>query len=263
MQTGPFEMAVDPSDYMRRIATSPIGQMYKSIGLQQLGLTAGASVLDLGCGPGIDLLSYAEVVGGTGVVVGVDCNEAAVDDARQRTVDLPQVRLHHADIEALPLPDESFDAIHGDRVLQHVPDPTVALAEAVRVLKIGGRAVFAEPDWRTLIIDHPQTHLSDAFTRYVIDHQVRNARIGGQLSRLTCLAGLTVETVLPITSVYDDPTAADQVFGFKRVTNRAIRAGLISDGEGRHFLEGLAAKPFFASVTLFMVVARKEPPKLP
>lgn len=47
MQTGTFETAVDPSDYMRRIATSPIGQAYKSTELRQLGLTAGASVLDL------------------------------------------------------------------------------------------------------------------------------------------------------------------------------------------------------------------------
>lgn len=60
--------------------------------------------------------------------------------------------------------DGSFDAVHTDRVLQHVSDPDAALASAARLLRPGGRAVFAEPDWRTLVIDHAEPALPEAFT---------------------------------------------------------------------------------------------------
>ena len=175
MPIAPFETAVDPSEYVLRIAASPLGRAYTSAVLDQLRLAAGASVLDLGCGPGADLAAYAAAVGPTGTVVGVDHQEAAVDRARQRTADLPQVQAQQGDVAGLGWPDGSFDAVHTDRVLQHVLDVPAALAEAARVLKVGGRAVFAEPDWRTLVVDHPETHLSEAFTRYVVEHQVRRA----------------------------------------------------------------------------------------
>jgi cyclopropane fatty-acyl-phospholipid synthase-like methyltransferase len=55
-----FERVVDPNEYMLRLALSPIGQTYKSLALSQLRLGPGDAVLDLGCGPGADLVEYAD-----------------------------------------------------------------------------------------------------------------------------------------------------------------------------------------------------------
>jgi hypothetical protein len=76
-------------------------------------------------------------------------------------------------------------AEHFDRVLRHVPDPCAALAEARRVLRMGGTAVFAEPDWDTLIIDCPDQTTARAYIRFITDPVVRNATIGRQFP---CLA---------------------------------------------------------------------------
>lgn len=116
-------------------------------------------------------------------------------------------------MQALDLLSGSFDAAHADRVLQHVADPAGALLEAARVLKPGGQAVIAEPDWRTLVIDHPDPRLPDAFTRYVNEHQIHNPRLGSQLARLCTGAGLHIDAVIPVTSVFDNLAAADQVLG--------------------------------------------------
>jgi SAM-dependent methyltransferase len=254
----PFEQEVDAGEYLLRLATSPMGRTYKSLALQQLGLGPGAAVLDLGCGPGTDLAAFAEAVGPTGIVVGLDHDETAVGRARRRTAHLPQVQVRHGEVEALPMADGSFDAVHTDRLLQHVTDPAAAVAEAGRVLRVGARAVLVEPDWRTLLIDHPDARLPSIFARYVHDHQVRNPRIGSQLARLGHGAGLAVETVVPVTTVFDDPVAADQVLGFHRVTQRVVDRGLMSAADGERWLDHLArGQPFFASVTLFLVVAVK------
>src|SRR5437763_14016401 len=89
--------------------------------------------------------------------------------------------LAHGDIHNLHLADSSVDRAHTDRVLQHVADPSTVLAETRRVLRPGGRAVFAEPDWDTLIVDYPDLAVPRAYTRFVADGVVRNAGIGRQL----------------------------------------------------------------------------------
>lgn len=258
-----FEAGVDASAYMLRAAETPVGQAYKTLALQHLALAAGDIVVDLGCGPGADLRRYAEAVGPGGQVVGVDYDDTAVTDARARTADLSQVQVWLADISALDLVSGSVDAVHADRVLQHVADPSAAVAEAVRILRPGGRVVFAEPDWRTLVVDHPEPQLSEAFTRYVVDYQVRNPWIGIALPRLCRSAGLTELTVIPVTTVFETLAAADRILGFDRVSQRAVDRGLLSAADRRRWLDELASNWTSASVTLFMVAALVGSPKAP
>ncbi|MEK8145397.1 methyltransferase domain-containing protein [Streptomyces sp. M10(2022)] len=149
--------------------------------LDELGIRPGQTALDLGCGPGTDLASLAQAVAETGTVIGIDHDPATVDVARERTADTPTVTVRLGDIHDLPLPDRTADRARTDRVLQHVADPAGALREFHRVLRPGGRLVMGEPDWDTLTIDHPDSDLSRAYTRYVTDKAVRNARIGRQL----------------------------------------------------------------------------------
>jgi ubiquinone/menaquinone biosynthesis C-methylase UbiE len=70
-------------------------------------------------------------------VVGIDHDEVAAGEAKQRTPALSQVQVRWGDVQALEMSDGSFDSVHTDRVLQHVPDPAAAVAEAGRVLKVG------------------------------------------------------------------------------------------------------------------------------
>lgn len=90
-------------------------------------------VLDLGCGVGH---SYRELA--PRETVGVDV-EARVLVGQQR-------ETHAADMAALPFPDDSFASVLAVQSLEHVPDPEPVMAEVVRVLQDGGRAVFVTPN---------------------------------------------------------------------------------------------------------------------
>ena len=107
----------------------------------------GATVLDLGCGAGTDLLIAAQMVGPEGHVIGVDMTPGmlrlAMASAREMGV-ADRVELHESLIESLPLPDAEVDIVISNGVIDLVPDKDAVFAEIDRVLKPGGRLQFAD-----------------------------------------------------------------------------------------------------------------------
>lgn len=134
-----------------------------------------------------------------------------VKRARTRLAERSQVSVLQADAHALPAGDASVDLAWTDRTLQHAADPDGVLAEVHRVLRPGGRLVMAEPDWESLVFDHPDPDASRAYTRHLVDRMVRNALIGRQLPRRAARAGFDVGEVVPVTSVLRDAREADRI----------------------------------------------------
>lgn len=244
-----------PAHYLRRLASTEFGQAYKSLVADELRINPGATVLDLGCGPGVDLRAFAEAVGPAGRVLGLDSDAGAVSEAVRDFADCDEVEVRVGDVHALDLTDRSVDRVHTDRVLQHVVSPTQVVAEATRVLRPGGMGAFAEPDWDTLVIDFPEPAVPVAYRRFITERVVRNPRMGRALPGLCESAGLDVARVVPVTGVFRDVVAADQVFGFQRVTSRAVAAGYLTASAGSAWLDHLRTRPFFASVSVFVTTA--------
>ena len=84
---------------------------------------------------------------------------------------------------------------------------------------------------------------------------IRNPALGRQLPRLAAKAGFNVAKVTPITAVWREVRAADQVLGLHRVTTRAVTAGYLTQDTADQWLGHLATQPFFASTTLFITAA--------
>lgn len=101
----------------------------------------GDSVLDLGCGAGFDAFIAAQMVGPAGRVVGIDLSREmlAVAEAGRIEAGFTQVEFQEADVEALPIPAETFDVALSNGVLNLVPDKPAALRGIFRVLRPGGR----------------------------------------------------------------------------------------------------------------------------
>ena len=100
----------------------------------------GRSVLEVGCGAGVDLARFAR---GGARVTGVDLTSSAIGLAR---ANFEQQALRGeffvADGEHLPFPDASFDLVYAHGVVQYTADPARLVRECRRVLKPGGDAIF-------------------------------------------------------------------------------------------------------------------------
>lgn len=244
-----------PHDYLVRLAGSDAGVAYKRVVLRELDLRDGHTVVDLGCGPGADLPVMARRVGSGGRVIGVDHDPDAVVAACRAVDGCAHVEVRTGDVHAPGLRPGSVDRLRTDRVLQHVDDPGLVLAEAYLALRPGGRAVVAEPDWGTLAIDHPDAGIAEAYREFVLGEVVRNPTIGRQVPRLTAAAGFVVGRVEPVTAVFRDVHEADRVLGFARVTRRAVEAGHLDAAAGRRWLDHLVGGPFYASLTVVVTTA--------
>ncbi len=99
------------------------------------------TVADLGCGTGA---LAAELAGRVRRVLAVDQSAEMLRAARKRLARLPNVEIHEARLEALPLADASCDAAVAVLVLSYLREPTSALREAARILRPGGRLVVVE-----------------------------------------------------------------------------------------------------------------------
>ena len=104
-------------------------------------LHAGAIVLDLGSGGGIDVLLSAKRVGPTGYVYGLDMTPEMLALARRNADEagVGNVEFLQGHIESIPLPDNSVDVVISNCVINLSPDKPTVFAEMFRVLRPGGR----------------------------------------------------------------------------------------------------------------------------
>jgi arsenite methyltransferase len=109
-------------------------------------IDASATVVDIGCGAGMDLLLAAHRVGGTGKAIGVDMTPDMRDRARSAAaaLGLRHVGVIEGDATSLPLPDASTDVVISNGVLNLVPEKDKAFREIVRILRPGGRLQLAD-----------------------------------------------------------------------------------------------------------------------
>jgi ubiquinone/menaquinone biosynthesis C-methylase UbiE len=104
--------------------------------LNTFGDLSRKRLLDVACGTG-ELTAAAASLGA--IAEGVDFAATMVDNASQEYSD---INFREADAEQLPYPDAHFDAVVCSFGLLHIQNPEVALKEANRVLKAGGRYTF-------------------------------------------------------------------------------------------------------------------------
>ena len=104
--------------------------------LDSVNVAPGQRLLDFCCGSG---RTAKEAALRGAVVNGLDFSHAMVEVARRES---PSVTFDEGDAEAMPYPDGTFDAVVCKFGMHHVPRPSVALREAHRVLRPGGRIAY-------------------------------------------------------------------------------------------------------------------------
>ncbi|NUT22443.1 MAG: methyltransferase domain-containing protein [Hamadaea sp.] len=159
-----------------------------------VGLSPADDLLDVGCGTGAFLLKLAGE-GHLGQLIGLDAAPAAVTSLAAT----PGVTAVEGDAQRLPFDDATFDVVTARHMLYHVPDPLLALREAHRVLRPGGRfaAVVNFETTTPILMGLLQTSVGA--------HGFARPRPSGEVGRGPRMA-----------SVHDGnlPTLVQQIFGY-------------------------------------------------
>ena len=114
-------------------------------------LQPGQRLLDVGCGPGTVTSGLARAVA-PGLVTGLDAAPDVLATAREHAAEtgLTNLEFVEGDVYALNYPDDTFDIVYANQLLQHLSEPVAALQEMRRVLRPGGLLGVRDADYATM-----------------------------------------------------------------------------------------------------------------
>jgi arsenite methyltransferase len=152
----------DPAD----LAQVPASASERALGvanhLRFADITPGETILDVGCGAGIDTILAARRTGPTGRVLALDFLPEMLERTAAAAAEagLDNVETLEGEMEAMPLADESVDHVISNGVINLSPRKARALAECARVLRTGGRLsvsdlTIVEEDLPPEVLTHP------------------------------------------------------------------------------------------------------------
>jgi SAM-dependent methyltransferase len=248
--------------YLEMIHALPFFQECKRETYRKLGIRPGASVLDIGCGNGVDATVLAGLAGPDGRVIGIDVSATMLSSARALgagTGNPPGYVLCNAG--GLPFSGESFDAVRADRVLQHTGDPAAVLREMARVTRPGGKIVVFEPDWETFVIAPGGRGVTRTILNYWCD-RIPSGWAGRSLYPAFAAAGLETIEACPACLVITSLPLARRIFDLDTTIRLVAEAGLVTSREAESWAAGHseadAAGSFFSSLTFYLVSGTKR-----
>lgn len=125
----------------------------------------GETLLDLGCGAGLDLYLYTKAIGAEGNIYGLDISEAMIAKAKRNmeALGIRNVKFLCAPSDKIPLPDNSVDIVTANGIYNLSPDKMAVMREVARVLRPGGRTIFAEIVLKAPLSGEVRKNINDWF----------------------------------------------------------------------------------------------------
>ncbi|AYV77759.1 MAG: hypothetical protein Edafosvirus1_90 [Edafosvirus sp.] len=243
-------------------------QHLKQRSIEKMCLKPGDHVLDLGCGPASDTISLAQVVGKTGKVVGIDCDNEMIKLANQRAIDANvndfvthQVHMIHGSTK-LPFEDNTFDACRSERVFQHLVDPKNALLELVRVTKPGGKIIIMDTDWGSIGHYTSFPEIESKIKLVYRDKISLNPLIARQIHSMMREANLKQIKAEPVIFASHDYKEFNYILGFhNKVKDEGMKCNYFTQEEYDKFVNDLieinAKGDFLGYVCGFITIGEK------
>jgi len=130
-----------------------------------MDIKPGEKVLDLGCGAGLDLYLYVQAVGLGGKVYGLDISEETIAKARHNMemLDLQNVEFLCTVADRIPLAGGLVDIVTANGIYNLSPDKNTVMHEVYRVLRPGGRHIFAEIILKAPLPEEIRKNINDWF----------------------------------------------------------------------------------------------------
>lgn len=261
---GDVDRAPDPTKVVGYLdAASGLGniQRLKRTTYEFLGPVPGQVLLDVGCGVGDDVRALAGIVAPTGRAVGLDFSRSLVAEVHTRSRGgQGRTEFTRGDSCHLPFPDNAFDGVRSERMLQHLREPRRAVGEMARVVKSGGRVVDFDPDWDMMAIDATDLELTRRIVHARTDG-LMNGSVGRQLFAMFRDGGLVDVSVVPMATMVPSFAIANSMLELEATVERARATGAIAAADAAAWLSEMrerdASGRFFCGLTGYLAHGRK------
>jgi 2-polyprenyl-3-methyl-5-hydroxy-6-metoxy-1,4-benzoquinol methylase len=240
------------------VAFDGIGQLQELKRIERALVRPSCSVLDVGCGFGLETERLARLVAPGQPVAGIDESAHFIEVAKKRAVAQGLHIDYRAGLaERLPYADASFDHVRAERLLIYLTDVGKALAEMKRVLRPGGVMAIIEPDFGTTTVNVKDRALTRRVMAHEADHAVKQSFLPGPL--LAMLPKFGLRDIGVDTRVVIFPQALGAEY-FVSTAENAMKDGTISSSEFDVWQNAIAdlskAGNLFGTVDYFLFTAK-------
>ncbi len=237
---------------------------------ERAGISAGKTVLDIGCGPGYTSADLAGVVTSKGKVIAIDESPRFIEHLQQRQQLLGEVSIDArvGDVQQLDLPAGSIDAAYQRWVLCFVNDPEAVIRGVARALKPGGAFAIQEYMHYEGILLAPESKAFNRFVTVVADawnFRGGNSNVGMVLPSLLVKHGLIPREIRPLhriarpqSQLWTWPTIFINTYAPK-----LVEEGKLTPKEHDALVQDWAARSndpgaFFCSPPMIEIIALKQ-----
>lgn len=140
------------------------------------------TVVDLGCGIGIDVIQMATLFPNQFNVVGVDHDASLIDIAKDSAQHLNNTSFLVSEGNSIPFGDASIEGLRAERLVQHLSNPNEVFDEIYRILKPESPLVIVESDWSSLNFYCGSVDIAQKMTNYLTEQKINNGWASKKLS---------------------------------------------------------------------------------
>lgn len=130
-------------------------------------------IIDLGCGPGIDVKNLSLNLNNDVKIYGLD-HDAKMIELAKKNIAKTNIEFIHSEADNLAFEDNAVDGLRIERVVQHLLNPKAVIEEAYRVLKKDAPLVVIETDWIGITFYTPYIDIERKIQNYLTEKKVNN-----------------------------------------------------------------------------------------
>jgi ubiquinone/menaquinone biosynthesis C-methylase UbiE len=214
-----------------------------------------ATVVDLGCGTGIDCRNIRDRLKNIDRIIGIDHDPVALEAAKDGGEDGIEYLLAQA--HELPVADATIDAVRCERIIQHLEFPEATMKEVYRVLKPGGRLIIVETDWMSMSFGTSMVAAERQMVDEKLFHDLRNGLASRNMGEQLANIGFQVESLDSYPTMVYQLKDAKYIMGFNKSIEKLERKGKLMDAFIDQLERNDRERRFIFRWDTFLYVAQK------